>query len=216
MEYEQLGFFEKSENVKREKFVANVFRQLGSTNHSDTDREDNDFYATEPLATVLLCEKEKFTQTVWEPCVGKGHIATVLSQQGYNVVCTDIIDRGYPKTEIRDFLSVQEQGGGENKNDIVTNPPYKLATTFVKKALDISAVGVKVAMFLKIQFLESQERWELFKEYPIKTVYVATKRLNCAKDGAFDEYVSSAVCYAWFVWEKGYKGDTVVKWINND
>ena len=112
MEYEQLGFFEKSENVKREKFVANVFRQLGSTNHSDTDREDNDFYATEPLATVLLCEKEKFTQTVWEPCVGKGHIATVLSQQGYNVVCTDIIDRGYPKTEIRDFLSVQEQGGG--------------------------------------------------------------------------------------------------------
>lgn len=75
---------------------------------------------------------------------------------------------------------------------------------------------MKVAMFLKIQFLESQERWELFKEYPIKTVYVATKRLNCAKDGDFDEHVSSAVCYAWFVWEKGYKGDTIVKWINNE
>lgn len=26
--------------------------------------------------------------------------------------------------------------------------------------------------------------------------------------------VASAVAYAWYVWEKGYQGDTVVKWIN--
>ena len=216
MEYEQLGFFEKSENTKRNEFIANVFRQLGSTNITGADRQKEDFYATEPLATVLLCEKEKFTPTVWECCVGKGHIAEVLRQQGYEVVCSDIVDRGYPQTQIMDFLSAKTIGGGENRNDIVTNPPYKLATQFVKRAMDISAVGVKVAMFLKIQFLESQERWELFKEYPIKTVYVATKRLNCARDGKFDEFESSAVCYAWFVWEKGYKGDTIIKWINNE
>jgi len=24
----------------------------------------------------------------------------------------------------------------------------------------------------------------------------------------------SAVAYAWFVWQKGYKGDTVIKWFN--
>lgn len=24
----------------------------------------------------------------------------------------------------------------------------------------------------------------------------------------------SAVCYAWYVWEKGYKGDTIVRWID--
>ena len=23
-----------------------------------------------------------------------------------------------------------------------------------------------------------------------------------------------ALAYAWFVWKKGYKGDTIVKWIN--
>ena len=216
MEYEQLRFFEKSDTDKRNEYVANVFRQLGSTNHSDTERQKEDFYATEPLATVLLCEKEKFSPTVWEPCVGMGHIAEVLKQQGYEVVCSDIVDRGYPKTQIMDFLCAETIGGGGNQNDIVTNPPYKLAAQFVKRALDISAVGVKVAMFLKIQFLESQERWELFKEYPIKTVYVATKRLKCAKDGKFDETESSAMCYAWFVWVKGYKGDTIVKWINNE
>ena len=26
--------------------------------------------------------------------------------------------------------------------------------------------------------------------------------------------MSSAKCYAWFVWEKGFKGDPVIKWIN--
>ena len=26
--------------------------------------------------------------------------------------------------------------------------------------------------------------------------------------------VASAVCYAWFVWERGYKGDIVIKHFN--
>ena len=24
----------------------------------------------------------------------------------------------------------------------------------------------------------------------------------------------SAVAYAWYIWQKGYKGNTIVKWIN--
>ena len=37
--------------------------------------------------------------------------------------------------------------------------------------------------------------------------------LEAAKNGDFDKYPTSAVAYGWFVWEKGYKGDPVVKWI---
>lgn len=28
------------------------------------------------------------------------------------------------------------------------------------------------------------------------------------------EYIGSAICYAWYVWEKGYTGDIVVKHFN--
>lgn len=112
---------------------------------------------------------------------------------------------------LQDFLAVDITN---NKFDIVTNPPYKLAGEFAKHALDISVDGVKVAMSLKIQFLESAERYELFKQYPPKYVYVASKRLNCARDGEFDKYISSAICYAWFVWEKGFKGEPTLRWIN--
>ena len=38
----------------------------------------------------------------------------------------------------------------------------------------------------------------------------------CAKNGKFDEMRASggsAVAYAWFVWQKGWKGKTIVEWI---
>lgn len=70
-------------------------------------------------------------------------------------------------------------------------------------------------MFLKIQFLEGKARRELFKKYPPKTVYVSSARLHCAMNGDFEKYAkSNAVCYCWYVWQKGYTGDTVIKWIN--
>lgn len=75
----------------------------------------------------------------------------------------------------------------------------------------------KVAMFLKIQFLEGKERKKLFTKYPPKVVYVSSSRILCAKNANFEEMRKgggSAVAYAWYVWEKGFKGDTVVKWIN--
>lgn len=30
----------------------------------------------------------------------------------------------------------------------------------------------------------------------------------------FDEMKGSATAYAWYVWEKGYKGDPIIKWFN--
>lgn len=74
--------------------------------------------------------------------------------------------------------------------------------------------GRKVAMFLKLQFLEGKSRKEFFLKNPPKTVYVSSSRLICAMNGEFSKYPSSAVAYAWFVWEKGFKGDPVIKWIN--
>lgn len=74
--------------------------------------------------------------------------------------------------------------------------------------------SVKVAMFLKLTFLESKARQKLFEKYPPKTIYVFRNRVDCWKNGIKPDKPSKAVCYAWFVWEKGFKGDPVIKWIN--
>lgn len=102
-------------------FVCN-----GDSSHANNDREENDFYATEPKAVEELLERESFSKTILEPCVGQGHIANVLIEHGYNCIGKDIIDRGFPGTEIKDFLTETK-----NCNDIITNPPYKFCKEFV-------------------------------------------------------------------------------------
>ncbi len=69
-------------------------------------------------------------------------------------------------------------------------------------------------MFLKLQFLEGKGRKVLFDRMELKTVYVSRSRIICAKNGNFESVTSSAVAYAWFQFQKGYKGNPVIRWIN--
>lgn len=188
-----------------------IFTTLAASSHSNGEREVNDFYATEPKAMELLLKEEKFHHEIWECACGEGHLARVLEKHGYDVIGTDLIYRGYGDEEPMNFL---EESFEEFDGDIITNPPYKYALEFVKKALESVNDGRKVAMFLKLQFLEGKSRKKFFIDNPPKVVYVSSSRLNCAKNGKFDKYPSSAVAYAWFVWEKGFKGDPIIKWIN--
>ena len=184
-----------------------IFKTLGASNHVDAEREQHDYYATEPKATELLLKLEKFHKDILEPACGEGHISKVLKKHGYKVTSYDIIDRGYG--EVYDFFKINYWHG-----DIITNPPYKYAQKFVEHALEIIPEGNKVAFFLKILFLKGKARKKLFEKNPPKYVYVSSSRLKCAKNGDFEKYSSSAVAYAWFIWEKGYKGNTIIKWFN--
>ena len=174
------------------------------------EREQNDFYATEPSAIDDLLKYETFDKNIWECAVGKGHLAQRLKEYGYNVKCTDIIDRGYEGTEIFDFLKEKYNFNG----DIITNPPYKYCADFILNALDNISDKHKIAMFLKIQTLEGKKRYDdIYSKFPPKVIYVFSKRKNCAKNGEFQKFPSSVVCYAWFIWEKGFKGNTILKWL---
>lgn len=195
-----------------------IYMTLGASNHTEKERETNDYYATEPKALELLLEHETFCPYVWECACGAGHLSEVLKKQGYKVRSSDLVDRGYEGTEVVDFLKVTSNDiRNDYSRDIITNPPYKYAKEFVEHALDISMDATKVAMFLKVQFLEGRARRELFEKHPPKVIYVASGRLLCAKNGEFEKMRQgggSAVAYAWFVWEKGFKGNPIIKWIN--
>ena len=176
-------------------WIGNASARNCNIRHADA--EPNDYYATHPKAVKLLLEKEDFSELIWEPACGEGHISKVLEAHGHSVISTDLIDRGYGIGG-KDFL----KENGVFHGDIITNPPYKHAKAFVEKALDIVAPGNKVAMFLKLTFLEGQGRRDLFRERPPQAVYVSSGRLQCGKNGKFTG--QSAVAYAWFVWRRGY------------
>ena len=179
---------------------------LGAHNETEEEREVHDYYATDPIASEWLIKLVNLNNDIWECACGEGHLSKVFVEHGYNVKSTDLIDRGYGTGGV-DFLKQTEIWHG----DIVTNPPYKYAKEFIEHALSLVEEGNKVCMFLKVQFLEGKTRRKMFEKYPPKTVYVSSSRIKCGKNGDFKE---SMVAYAWYVWEKGYTGDTIVKWFN--
>lgn len=185
-----------------------IYKTIGASNHADADRETNDFYATEPKAVEILLQYEQFSKNIWECACGENHLTDILINHNYNVRYSDIVDRC--GNEVNNFLSTDNTFFS---GDIITNPPYKYATQFCYKAIDLIPKGNKVAMFMRLLFCEGKERKKLFETYPPKTIYVFSSRIKCAKNGDFDSIKSSAVAYAWFVWEKGYTGETIIKWL---
>lgn len=185
-----------------------MLRVIGASNCTDATRAAADFYATPPEAVEMLLRLEDFSETVIEPCCGMGHVGKVLEAHGHRVDARDIIDRGYGIGG-RDFLRCADRGLDA---DVVTNPPYSLAQEFVEKSLEVVGDGHKIAMFLKLTFLEGKARRRMFEAAPPKRIWVSSSRLCCAKNAG--KFVQSCICYAWFVWVKGWRGDTVVKWFN--
>ena len=189
-----------------------TFVQLGASNHSEKEREENDFYATDPqtlkiFLRALKRDKIELHQHIWECACGKGHLSEVLKAEGYDVYSSDLIDRNYG--EQKNFLTSYNTWGG----DILTNPPYKYAKAFVEHSIHILTEGNYCIMLLKIQFLEGQDRRKLFDKYPPKYVYVNSVRQTCYINGDMTNKMSSTSCYCWYIWEKGYKGETIVRWI---
>ena len=187
-----------------------VVKTLGASNHCESERQNEDYYATDPVAAKHLMKLVVLNSHIWEPACGEGHLSKILESAGHNVYSTDLIDRGYGKGGM-DFLSIDNQYWG---GDIVTNPPFKYAKEFIEKALQITVDGAKICMFLKLQFMEGKARKQLFVNNPPANIFVSSSRMLCAKNGDFKNTDGSAVAYAWYVWVKGYKGETIVKWFN--
>ena len=84
---------------------GSTFRTLGASNHTDHDREVNDYYATDPLAAELLLEVEDLNN-IWECACGQMHLANVFEKHQKLGRASDIINRDNDsRIEIYDFLS---------------------------------------------------------------------------------------------------------------
>ena len=168
-------------------------------------RPEHDFYRTPPEATEALLAVEDFEGVVWEPAAGDGAICHVLAARGHQIIATDLIDRGYGEAP-HDFLTSHYRA-----DNIITNPPFKLAESFVR--LSLERTTGKVAMLCKLQFLEGAKRKLMFETTPLKKVWVFSKRITMARNGEYEKYSSSMICFAWYVWDHKYQGDPTIGWL---
>lgn len=175
-------------------------------------RQLNNFYVTHPSCTADILREEEFYKDVLEPFCGVGSMSEVIKQHGHNVLSYDIVDRGYGL--VGDFYRTEFP---RRKFDIITNPPYDNVIDVVLRCLDICKE--KVAVLMPLRYLSSGSSYnELYKKYPPKSVYVYQERICIAKNADFEKYNNAGAnmeIYAWYIWERGYKGTTELKWISN-
>lgn len=155
----------------------------------------NDFVRTPKDITEALLKYEKFDGVILEPCCGDGAISKVLEKK-YKVNSYDKFDYGFGKQ--KDLFEITEQ-----YDNIITNPPFT-QQQLVKKHL-LNLTKKKLALLWYVKNLGNEIETKTSKN--LKTVYVFNKRIEWIE-------VKLGWLFAWYVWEKGYDGDVIIKRID--
>lgn len=170
-----------------------------------------DFFPTPPWAARACAEYvlalDPCARRVVEPAAGEGHFVEPLREYFETVYASDIHDygRGY---FVGDFIDGQSM----LCDWVITNPPFKDAEAFVRKGLLVARRGV--AVLCRIALLEGAGRFLMFStpETQLTHVCVFAERVPMQL-GSWDPELSSATCYALFVFDKHRAGSApVVNW----
>lgn len=167
---------------------------------ANSDRVNNDYYPTPPIAVQCLLNNSDVPQSIWEPAAGRGHISKELIRCGRTVVSTDLFsyeDCLVPVEPGRDLLTTEMP----DVDGVVTNPPFKknLPEALVRR---MTAEYGYVAIFSRITFMESHQRHGLFTENPPSDVIVLSQRVNCYEDFLnINHGIGGMIAYAWYVWD---------------
>jgi len=169
-----------------------------STNNTGK-RKKSDFYETPYSLTKLLLEKEGMIGEVLEPACGKGAISSLIQCTAYDIET--------------DFLKEQRTFG-----TVITNPPYSLAYEFIQKAKQVAQS--KIIFLLPLSYLHGKKRYDniwIDKDFPLAKVYVFTRYPLLGEPLREDgKHNTGMMVYAWYVWERGYTGEPVIKWLDNN
>lgn len=176
-----------------------------------------DLYETPDWATRLILDELlkdgvlRKDDTISEVCSGAGAISKILEEYDFDVISSDIQTEDFIYGE--KGIDVYKMPDKSHKI-IFTNPPYNLMTKndMLNEFLRISTD--KVILLLNVYFLASKERYELLKnETPLKYIYIHSDRLTMFPYGEEKPKSTGTKMFAWFVWEHGYEGEPIIRWI---
>lgn len=156
-------------------------------------RHEDDFYRTEEAATraFLAAEGERLKafHVIQEPACGDGAIARILKAEGFDVLATDLRDRGYGVGG-QNYLEQHSPCGVAT----ITNPPFNLAEEFIRHAL-IDLKAPYLALLLKATFFHTANRLPLWDVARPSIAYGMAWRLDFTGGGR------GTMDCSWFVWD---------------
>lgn len=178
-----------------------------------------DLYETPEWSTRLILERLMWdnvisiNDVITETCSGAGAISKVLESYGLSVKSSDIQTEDFVYgSKAIDVYKIPDK----SEQIIFTNPPYNLMTKedMLSEFLRISTD--KVILLLNIYYLSSKDRYELLTNSPLKYIYVHSDRVTMFPYGEEKPKSTGTKMFAWFVWEHGYEGEPVIRWITKE
>jgi hypothetical protein len=162
-------------------------------------RHTNDWYVEPASAVHSLFDVVQFSGAIHDPACGCGTIPETARARGYRTTGSDLIYRGWGIGDC-DFLTDETI-----HDNIVTNPPYKLAEEFVRHGLEVSTG--RVAVLVRISFLAGQRRRkELFEPWPPEAVVVLSARPSMPPGELQHTRGNGTADYCWVTWYVGHIG----------
>jgi len=176
------------------------------------EREKDDFYPTPPEPTRAFLHAEldrlKDFRTIWEPAAGDGAMVREMEALGLSVVASDMVDRGCG-ADIRSFYDFQESAA----TAIVTNPPFQECgwgngkARWLYHALETLDVDY-MALLMNWSFPGAGGLAPFWAKYPPARVYLMRWKIDFTGQGA------PPMLNGWFVWDKAWKGETVLRMLD--
>jgi hypothetical protein len=165
-------------------------------------RELDQYYTPDDVARKLVAKLPRIHGRVLEPHVGGGAFARALA--GHDLTCGDLDPSapGLPlgrRAYVGEFLDYQE-----SHDWIIGNPPYRDAEAHVRHALKLAP---RVAFLLRLAFLESVKRGDLWMNHPPAHVWVLQKRPS------FTGGRTDSCAYGWFYWGDWPRNQTFLGWV---
>lgn len=178
----------------------------------DATRDPLDYDPTPPDATAAFLGAEgarlrEIGGPIWEPAVGGGHMASALMAEGFDVIGSDVVDRGWPGTTLKSFYDYDRAPS----DILITNPPYNEISArdgHGRWLKHVEALGVRYAAFLlnwdwvaaRINGMD-----EIHARFPISRAYVCCWKIDFRGGG------SPPQRNGWLVWDRDWQGETVLR-----
>lgn len=180
------------------------------------DNDKFDLYETPNWATDLIADRLindgvlSLDNIITELCSGAGAISKTLENKGFIVKSSDIQEEQFIYgNQGLDVYKIPDK----SEQILFTNPPYNLMTknSMLDEFLRISTN--KVILLLNIYYLSSKDRYELLQNSPLKYIYIHSDRVTMFPFGEEKPKSTGTKMFAWFIWEHGYTGEPIVRWI---
>lgn len=181
---------------------------MSSTRVKDRKGQHLDFYETPAKVVQGLLNRFSLIGDLLEPSAGRGAILEAIDYSNSTAIeiqeefKNDLL-KHTNNVIIGDFLTYNDR----KFDTIIANPPFSQSEQFIRHAYGLLNKNGRMAFLLRLPFLASVKRYQLFQEMRPAAILILSQRPK------FGGTNIDSCDYAWFLWEEGYDDNTILDWL---